>query len=477
MSNHADRVVLPSVIADSWERCATALSSLEYGETPIEDAAPRDQWDYELLLAAQGPTDGLVNQFDELIGGVVVADAAGRLLMVSYSGARARDMLELIQVRPGALFGEDTVGTNGIGTPLVARTAVHVTGEQHLRYEYHPYTCAGVPITDPTTGRMLGTLGIIGWGEQIKHAGGLMKVTLIDAARGIRSELAQHPDHRGMTQVAGFSANVSAHASTGSTAWKKAQDDLDASLRRGENVLVLGETSSGRMTATVDAYRRVRPGSLCTVLRPEEIERRLSNRHAPVKVVPRDQQLIVFRDIHRLSARAVASLSRSLSAQEPGVQLAATCSPHVLGGRTGVATLLPLFKHTSTVPALRQHLADLPVIVTQILRIINPAQPKHLHPDALALLERCAWPGNLEQLTDVLAAAAHRAHGTTILVEDFPHYVVATDRISLMERTERDAILRAYYQMSRNKSQAADALGISRSTLYRKIAAYGVDDL
>ena len=476
VSNRADRVVLPSAVADSWERCATALSEFEHGETPIEDSAPRDEGDYRLVTAARGPVEWLVNQFDELIGGVVVADADGRLLRVSYSGMRGRQALERIQVLPGALFGEKTVGTNGIGTPLVARKAVHVTGEQHLRYDYHPYTCAGVPVTDPLTGQLLGMVGIIGWGEQIAHAGGLMKVSLADATRGITNDLLAHPHARSITTRLGPRRQRDP-ASAESLVWRQAQNDIDASLRRGDNVLVLGEESTGRMTATVDAYRRIHAGAAWTAVQPDEIERRISNRHAPVKIAAGEaRQLIVLRDIDRLSSRAVAALTRVLPASAPGLQLAATCSPQALGDRSPIAALLPLFDHTSTVPALRQHLSDLPAIVAQILRVASPAQPKHLDADALATLERCTWPGNLEQLTDVIASAARNARGATIGVGDLARYVAQTDRLSVMERSERDEIVRAYYHRGRNKSQVADALGISRSTLYRKIAAYGIDD-
>jgi transcriptional regulator of acetoin/glycerol metabolism len=47
----------------------------------------------------------------------------------------------------------------------------------------------------------------------------------------------------------------------------------------------------------------------------------------------------------------------------------------------------------------------------------------------------------------------------------------------MMERVERDAILRALYDADRNRSRAAVALGISRSTLYRRLATYGLTSL
>ena len=44
-----------------------------------------------------------------------------------------------------------------------------------------------------------------------------------------------------------------------------------------------------------------------------------------------------------------------------------------------------------------------------------------------------------------------------------------------LESLERDAIVRALRDADANKTQAALALGMSRSTLYRKIAYYGID--
>lgn len=482
-SHHADRVVLPPAIADSWERCASGLPLFELGEAPIVDSNPRSRWDEQMVQSSIKPVSWLVERFDELIGGVVIADSTGRLLRVVYSGHDGQRALESIRICPGALFGEDAVGTNGIGTPIVARQAMHVTGEQHLRYSYQPYTCAGAPLFDPTTNQLLGMVGIIAWGEQIKQAGGLMKISLADAIHGIRRELAAHPEggtdksRQGMTTTAAWIAPVSkAPSSTVSPIWRRAQRDLDTSLGRGENVLVIGEASTGRATATVESYRRSWPGATWTIVHPDEIERRLRNRHAPVKVSRNSRQLIIIRDIHHLSPRAVTALSRTLAAHDSEIQIAATCNPNEMG-QASASALLPIFTHTSEVPPLRQHLSDLPGIATQMLRKITSSCPKHLDAEALMILSHYSWPGNLEQLTDVLTRAAESSSGTTVSAKDLASYIVDDSTLPLMERTERDAILSAFYRANRNKSHAATTLGISRSTLYRKLITYGFDQL
>jgi transcriptional regulator of acetoin/glycerol metabolism len=92
---------------------------------------------------------------------------------------------------------------------------------------------------------------------------------------------------------------------------------------------------------------------------------------------------------------------------------------------------------------------------------------------------RLSWPGNVGELRSVveqMLAAAPR--GTTPGMTEVPVEVrQAAPRRTLtrFERAEVHAILEALTETAGNKKDAAALLGISRSTLYRKLQAAGVD--
>jgi transcriptional regulator of acetoin/glycerol metabolism len=101
-----------------------------------------------------------------------------------------------------------------------------------------------------------------------------------------------------------------------------------------------------------------------------------------------------------------------------------------------------------------------------------------LRPDALQLLQRLPWPGNVRELERVVRAATARRHSGDIRVEDFPAGLLAKAaprRLTAIEHAELEAIVEALDAAGGNKRDAARRLGIARSTLYRKLRAYGLD--
>jgi transcriptional regulator of acetoin/glycerol metabolism len=123
-------------------------------------------------------------------------------------------------------------------------------------------------------------------------------------------------------------------------------------------------------------------------------------------------------------------------------------------------------------PALRDRLTDVPALIGAL------AAPRRVAPEAVQLLMRLPWRGNVRELHTVLRrmlAASTRA--TVGLPEMPPDVRRAASRRSLSRfaRAEVHAILDALAECAGNKTDAAQLLGISRSTLYRKLQAAGVD--
>ena len=96
-------------------------------------------------------------------------------------------------------------------------------------------------------------------------------------------------------------------------------------------------------------------------------------------------------------------------------------------------------------------------------------------PEAMHLLMRMSWPGNAEQLHQMLREVVKHRRTGSIQPEDLPPEVHTVSRrvLSPLESMERDAIVRCLTDAGGNKVQAARSLGMSRATIYRKIHDYG----
>ncbi|MCE4944154.1 GAF domain-containing protein [Streptomyces noursei] len=92
---------------------------------------------------------------------MVVTDAEGRVLWRDGS-APIRRMADRLGFDKGADWTEGVVGTNAIGTALVARSPVLVHSAEHFLRSHHQWTCAAAPLHDPRDGRLLGTVDVSG---------------------------------------------------------------------------------------------------------------------------------------------------------------------------------------------------------------------------------------------------------------------------------------------------------------------------
>ncbi len=151
-------------IAASWRRM------LASGVHPDRDARSRLLSSAETEERRQGSAlrellpvlrEGLLPTLDTAPHILVVADSEGRLLWREGAAPvlRAADRLGFAV---GADWAEAVVGTNGVGTALVARRPVQVFSAEHFVSSHHAWTCAGAPLHDPRDGRLLGVVDVSG---------------------------------------------------------------------------------------------------------------------------------------------------------------------------------------------------------------------------------------------------------------------------------------------------------------------------
>lgn len=105
--------------------------------------------------------EGLLSVADITQHIMVVADESGRVLWREGSSPVLRKA-DGAGFELGADWGEDVVGTNGVGTAAVARRPVQVFASEHFVRSHASWTCSGAPITDPRDGRLIGVVDVSG---------------------------------------------------------------------------------------------------------------------------------------------------------------------------------------------------------------------------------------------------------------------------------------------------------------------------
>ena len=150
--------------------------------------------------------------------------------------------------------------------------------------------------------------------------------------------------------------------------------------------------------------------------------------------------------------------------------------PGGLGRPDDPVDLLEFFPRTVVVPPLRHHVEDVAELVPHFIARLTRGAELSCSPEAMRLLMRNRWPGNIEQLYQVLRKTVARRRAGVLAPDDLPPEVRAITRrvLTPLEAIECDAIVDALLDNNGNKAEAARHLGMSRATIYRKIRGYGI---
>jgi two-component system response regulator HydG len=136
-------------------------------------------------------------------------------------------------------------------------------------------------------------------------------------------------------------------------------------------------------------------------------------------------------------------------------------------------------------PALRKRKEDIPLLVNYFLNKGNHSylgRGKQVSEDSMKLLVEYPWPGNIRELQNVCERLQILADGPVIMANELPENIITPDQEELFEEynptvtlhtLEKRYILKALSHFSGNKTQAANALGITIKTLYNKLHEYG----
>lgn len=135
------------------------------------------------------------------------------------------------------------------------------------------------------------------------------------------------------------------------------------------------------------------------------------------------------------------------------------------------------------IPPLRERGEDILMLADHFQRLYSRKYKKTikgLSREAGSKLMKYPWPGNVRELQHVLERAVILNEGTVLRPDDFPLYTASYERNKEpdpdlnLEQAERKIIERALRQSNGNMSYAAELLGITRFSLYRKIEKFGL---
>ncbi len=142
-------------------------------------------------------------------------------------------------------------------------------------------------------------------------------------------------------------------------------------------------------------------------------------------------------------------------------------------------------------PPLRERISDIPLLAEHFLARTREETGKKCEgfsEEAMAAMQRYRWPGNVRELQNVVERAVLLGRTNIVTPEDFPPQMCAgSSSMSLepltgkalkdaMEAPERAIILEVLRSNQWNRTQTADALGINRTTLYKKMKRLGLEE-
>jgi len=141
---------------------------------------------------------------------------------------------------------------------------------------------------------------------------------------------------------------------------------------------------------------------------------------------------------------------------------------------------------TIRVPSLRERLEDIPALVEHFLDKFSREEggPKRVAREVMKRFRAYTWPGNVRELENAIERAAALSSGPVLHTEDLPSNLQGLGRdlplngneILTLSEMERRAIFLAIREAEGDKMAAARKLGIGKTTLYRKLREYQMDD-
>lgn len=190
-------------------------------------------------------------------------------------------------------------------------------------------------------------------------------------------------------------------------------------------------------------------------------------------------RVIDTRELFRLRGTRPIPLNLRVIAASNKVDLA----EEVQHGRFRADLFYRLHVLTLTIPPLRERGNDILLLIAHLTEKFARQLKKSVtvSPRALAVLQSYNWPGNVRELENVLERAMYVVEGGELGVEHLPYELRSStiggtgETLLTLQEAERQAIIRAGRALGGNTTEMAKALGIGRTTLWRKMKLFKLD--
>ena len=462
----------------SWQRSAG------YGVSPdVVEPAFTGTDDHESLFFECG--HAVLTQLHSTLANepisLMLTDADGLVLNRLSGDTSLLRALDAVHLAPGFTYSEQQAGTNGLGLALADRVPVVVHAEQHYALSLATYTCAAVPVLDPVSGRLEGCVNV----TTPSRASSDLLLALAQSAAGTTAALmlARSRGRRPRPTPRGQVFRVTTEPGAGtvtdlSPTWTAAVGEAERALRAGRVVVAVGEPGAGRATALAQAHRRLGPGDrILSASPPAPLDTEswlalwspeLGKPHTAVIVCDVDTLPVqAAEQLHGLVTQARATAARDPAHGSARLPFSMTASAF----EDVPPPLARLVDTVVQVAALRERPDDVLPLARHVARRAR-GRDVALAPGAERALRDHGWPGNVDQLSRVVRDAATRTD--VIDVRHLPAEVLSgsSRRVSRIEAFERDEIVRVLTRPGIAMKDAAVELGMSRATIYRKVAQY-----
>jgi transcriptional regulator of acetoin/glycerol metabolism len=389
--------------------------------------------------------------------------------------------LDAVHLAPGFAYSEREAGTNGLGLALADRIPTVVRADEHYSLSLCTYTCAAAPVLDPVTGRLEGSVNLTTWADSSSDL--LLALAQSAASNTASLMLARSQGRRPRPAPRGEVFRLlGPHLEPGtgtvlalSAQWRQARAQLGEALARGPVVAAVGEAGSGRTTALAQAMRERRPRDrilAASTPAPADVDAWLD---LWLPELGKPHTGVVVRDVDGLPtwvAERLRDRLHGLAATADGD----TAAPLVVTATSYdqvPAPLAGLVRAVVEVPPLRDRAEDVLPLARHVAQRFRGREVPITAAAERALHDH-GWPGNVAELVEVVR---HAASVTDLIdVRHLPPELLsdAGHRLSRIESFERAEIIRVLTRPGITMHEAADELGMSRATVYRKIQQYGI---
>jgi len=524
-------------IIESWQRCGRGgLNPYERNiPAPIESSQfnKRIQENIEIVELYQFYIRRVSGLLEQLGACSFVCDIDGFILSrAGYS--KVLNFFDNFSLSEGSSCCEKVIGTNAPSLALITREPVVVTADEHYTRTYHPAFCAASPILDENR-NLLGCVDITKFfdpniSEELRRHLLNLAISLSDMIRNevflgrltksspayrspwgapprdprepSNGDTPDDPPRAAFARIIGSAPPLA-----------KARQTARTYGHKEGNVLILGETGTGKELFAQAIHGGLRANGPfvtvnCAAIPLELAESELFGYERgaftgarteghPGKFEMAHQGTIFLDEINSMPLPVQAKILRVVETKRvtringkreiPVDVRIIAASNRVLADEVAAGTFRKdLFYRLNVlplrVPALRDMKEDIPALLDAFFRACAEeycACPKRISPEALRHMVAYDWPGNVRELKNCAEYLCFTVETDEVAEHHLPPEILARrietpEEPKNLESLERMLLIDTMRRFHGNAVEAAKTLGISRSTLYRKLKKYGI---